>query len=85
MKVRLQESAPGEFSGLSHKDLVQKARKGLFAALGHETGLSEEDFLHKAEHRGGELEVVDELALKMAGLYSKQMLRLSKALDESLK
>ena len=84
MKVRLQESAPGEFSGLSHKDLVQKARKGLFAALEHETGLSPEDILHKAEHRGGELEVVDELALKMAALYSKQMLRLSKALDESL-
>jgi len=83
MKIILQESTPGEFGVTSQEDLVRKAQSGVMAALENETGLLQEDLLAKAFPRGGEMEVVDELADRMTDLYQKRMDRLSKALADA--
>jgi len=81
MKISLKESTPGEFSTSSREELIAKAELGMRAALIKAAGLPPEVF---NKHRGGEMEVIEELTQQMADIYRERTAALAKALDDKL-
>ena len=85
MKIKLEESTPGEFRLADPDEVLRKARTGLKAALVEATGtdFSEccgPEMFSKAMPRGGEMQVVEDLAKSMANLYTERMERLQEEL-----
>ena len=82
MKITIKESRPGEFRKSSPGDLQAKIALGARVALSQATGISQDDLIKAV--RGGEMEVVEELAQQMADIYRERTAALVKALDQKM-
>ena len=83
MKVTINESYPGEFNEHPSKiktKIAKAAGSSLRAIL---DGECDREPLRKA-HRGGEIQIVEDLSSNLRALYKKRMVLLNKAMQEAI-